>query len=39
MVAGIDARGFLIGGAIAALSGTGVIAVRKAGKLAGDGPR
>ena len=35
VVAGIDARGFLIGGALAALSGTGVIAVRKAGKLAG----
>ena len=36
LVAGLDARGFLLGGAIGALHGTGVLAVRKAGKLAGD---
>ncbi len=35
LVAGLDARGFLIGGAVAALCGTGVLAVRKPGKLAG----
>ncbi|MGJ0121341.1 adenine phosphoribosyltransferase [Williamsia sp. MIQD14] len=33
LVAGIDARGFLLGGAIALHSGLGVVAVRKAGKL------
>lgn len=33
MVAGIDARGFLLGGAIARQLGTGLIAVRKGGKL------
>lgn len=35
LVAGLDARGFLLGGAVAALCGTGVLAVRKPGKLAG----
>ncbi|MFI9404549.1 adenine phosphoribosyltransferase [Nocardia sp. NPDC052316] len=33
LVAGIDARGFLIGAGVAASLGTGVLAVRKAGKL------
>ncbi|MET4430012.1 adenine phosphoribosyltransferase [Mycolicibacterium sp. 624] len=33
LVAGIDARGFLLGGAVATLLGTGVLAVRKGGKL------
>jgi len=33
LVAGIDARGFLLGGALAARLGTGVLAIRKAGKL------
>ena len=33
LVAGIDARGFLVGGAVANRLGIGVIAVRKAGKL------
>jgi adenine phosphoribosyltransferase len=33
LIAGIDARGFLIGGAIAARLGTGVLAIRKGGKL------
>ena len=33
LVAGIDARGFLIGGAVAARLGTGVLAIRKGGKL------
>ncbi|PXX57785.1 adenine phosphoribosyltransferase [Nocardia tenerifensis] len=33
LVAGVDARGFLIGAAVAASLGTGVLAVRKAGKL------
>ncbi|MGB3302265.1 adenine phosphoribosyltransferase [Gordonia sp. (in: high G+C Gram-positive bacteria)] len=33
MVAGIDARGFLLGGAVARQLGTGLIAVRKGGKL------
>ncbi|AFU03706.1 MULTISPECIES: adenine phosphoribosyltransferase [Nocardia] len=33
LVAGVDARGFLIGAGVAASLGTGVIAVRKAGKL------
>ena len=36
LVAGLDARGFLLGGAVAVLHGTGVLAVRKPGKLAGD---
>ncbi len=33
MVAGVDARGFLLGGGVARALGTGVLAVRKAGKL------
>jgi adenine phosphoribosyltransferase len=33
LVAGIDARGFLLGGAVAARLGTGVLALRKGGKL------
>jgi adenine phosphoribosyltransferase len=33
LVAGIDARGFLVGGAVAHRLGIGVLAVRKAGKL------
>ncbi|MGL4305947.1 MAG: adenine phosphoribosyltransferase [Mycobacteriaceae bacterium] len=33
IVAGIDARGFLLGSAVAVMLGTGVLAVRKAGKL------
>ena len=33
LVAGIDARGFLVGGAVAIRLGIGVLAVRKAGKL------
>jgi adenine phosphoribosyltransferase len=33
LIAGIDARGFLLGGAVAARLGTGVLAVRKGGKL------
>ncbi|GAA5054275.1 adenine phosphoribosyltransferase [Nocardia callitridis] len=33
LVAGIDARGFLLGAGVAATLGTGVLAVRKAGKL------
>jgi adenine phosphoribosyltransferase len=33
LVAGIDARGFLVGGAVANQLGIGVLAVRKAGKL------
>ncbi|WP_342661039.1 Adenine phosphoribosyltransferase [Rhodococcus ruber] len=33
LVAGVDARGFLLGGGIAHALGTGVLAVRKAGKL------
>ena len=33
LVAGIDARGFLIAGAVAARLGTGVLAIRKGGKL------
>jgi adenine phosphoribosyltransferase len=33
LVAGIDARGFLVGGAVANKLGVGVLAVRKAGKL------
>lgn len=33
MVAGIDARGFLLGGAVALQLGIGVLAIRKAGKL------
>lgn len=33
LVAGVDARGFLVGGAVANRLGIGVLAVRKAGKL------
>jgi adenine phosphoribosyltransferase len=33
LVAGVDARGFLLGGAVALRLGTGVVAVRKGGKL------
>ena len=33
LIAGIDARGFLLGGAIARQLGTGLVAVRKGGKL------
>ncbi|MGV9680908.1 adenine phosphoribosyltransferase [Nocardia sp. NPDC003482] len=33
IVAGVDARGFLLGAGVAAALGTGVLAVRKAGKL------
>jgi adenine phosphoribosyltransferase len=33
LLAGIDARGFLIGGALAVRLGTGVLAIRKGGKL------
>ncbi|WIM88531.1 adenine phosphoribosyltransferase [Candidatus Mycobacterium wuenschmannii] len=33
LVAGIDARGFLLGGALAIRLGTGVLAIRKGGKL------
>ncbi|WP_228001599.1 adenine phosphoribosyltransferase [Nocardia australiensis] len=33
LVAGVDARGFIIGAGVAAALGTGVLAVRKAGKL------
>jgi adenine phosphoribosyltransferase len=33
LIAAIDARGFLIGGAVAARLGTGVLAIRKGGKL------
>jgi adenine phosphoribosyltransferase len=33
LVAGIDARGFLLGAAVATKLGTGVLAVRKGGKL------
>ncbi|MFC9995369.1 adenine phosphoribosyltransferase [Nocardia sp. NPDC127526] len=33
LVAGVDARGFLLGAGVAAVLGTGVLAVRKAGKL------
>jgi adenine phosphoribosyltransferase len=33
LIAGIDARGFLVGGAVATRLGTGLLAIRKAGKL------
>lgn len=33
LVAGVDARGFLLGGAVATMLGVGVLAVRKGGKL------
>jgi adenine phosphoribosyltransferase len=33
LIAGIDARGFLLGGAVATRLGTGVLAIRKGGKL------
>ncbi|AZI57732.1 adenine phosphoribosyltransferase [Nakamurella antarctica] len=35
LVAGLDARGFLLGAAVAVHTGCGVLAIRKAGKLAG----
>lgn len=33
LIAGIDARGFLVGGAVATRLGTGMLTIRKAGKL------
>ena len=36
LVAGIEARGFLLAGPVALLSGCGMVAIRKAGKLAGE---
>ena len=33
MVVGVEARGFLLGSAVALTAGTGVVPVRKAGKL------
>ncbi|TWF80932.1 adenine phosphoribosyltransferase [Pseudonocardia hierapolitana] len=33
LVAGVEARGFLLGAAVAVVAGTGVVTVRKAGKL------
>lgn len=33
LIAGIDARGFLVGGAVATRLGTGLLAIRKGGKL------
>jgi adenine phosphoribosyltransferase len=33
LIAGIDARGFLVGGAVATRLGTGMLAIRKGGKL------
>ncbi len=33
VVAGVEARGFLLAGAIAAATGTGLVSIRKAGKL------
>jgi adenine phosphoribosyltransferase len=33
LVAGVEARGFLVGAAVALVAGTGVVPVRKAGKL------
>jgi adenine phosphoribosyltransferase len=33
LIAGIDARGFVVGGAVAARLGTGMLAIRKGGKL------
>ncbi|OBI48124.1 adenine phosphoribosyltransferase [Mycobacterium kyorinense] len=33
VIAGIDARGFVVGGAVAARLGTGMLAIRKGGKL------
>ncbi len=36
LIAGLESRGFLLGAAAAAIAGTGVLAVRKPGKLPGD---
>ena len=36
LVAGIEARGFLLAGPVALLAGCGMVAIRKAGKLAGN---
>lgn len=36
LIAGLESRGFLLGAAAAAVAGTGVLAVRKPGKLPGD---
>lgn len=36
LVAGLESRGFLLGAAAAVVAGTGVLAVRKPGKLPGD---
>ena len=36
LIAGLESRGFLLGAATASIAGTGVLAVRKPGKLPGD---
>ncbi|MTD16362.1 adenine phosphoribosyltransferase [Nakamurella sp. YIM 132087] len=36
LIAGLESRGFLLGAAAAVLAGTGVLAIRKPGKLPGD---
>lgn len=36
VVAGLESRGFLLGAAVALMAGTGVLAIRKPGKLPGD---